>query len=156
MHVGHIRSTILGDALARIATFVGHDVVRDNHIGDWGTQFGMLLVGWKSELDRAALQADPLAELERIYKKISPQCDEANPQFNPATRDRARLELVKLQQGDPENRQLWEEMIRLSQAQFDVIYRRLGVVFDHTFGESFYNPYLKRIVDDLRQKGIAQ
>ena len=70
MHVGHIRSTILGDALARIATFIGHRVVRDNHIGDWGTQFGMLLVGWKTMLDRDALARDPLAEMERIYKLV--------------------------------------------------------------------------------------
>ena len=81
MHVGHIRSTILGDALARIGEFVGHAVVRDNHIGDWGTQFGMLLVGWKTELDREALQADPLGEMERIYKRISPQCDEKNDRY---------------------------------------------------------------------------
>src|SRR4051812_47180795 len=68
MHVGHIRSTVLGDALARIATFLGHDVVRDNHIGDWGTQFGMVIYGWKNLLDRAALERDPIAELVRIYK----------------------------------------------------------------------------------------
>src|SRR6476469_9338054 len=76
MHVGHIRSTFLGDALARIAEFLGHDVVRDNHIGDWGTQFGMLLVGWKTALDKKALLADPLAEMERIYKLISARCKE--------------------------------------------------------------------------------
>src|SRR6267143_3315618 len=68
MHVGHIRSTVLGDALARIASFLGHDVIRDNHIGDWGTQFGMVIYGWKNLLDRAALEGDPIAELVRIYK----------------------------------------------------------------------------------------
>ena len=75
MHVGHIRSTILGDALARILRLLGHRVITDNHLGDWGTQFGMLLTGWKTLLDRASLQRDPLAEMERIYKAISAQCD---------------------------------------------------------------------------------
>ena len=71
MHVGHIRSTILGDCLARIFRLLGHSVITDNHLGDWGTQFGMLLVGWKRELDRAALQSDAVGEMERLYKKIS-------------------------------------------------------------------------------------
>jgi len=156
MHVGHIRSTILGDALARIAEFVGHKVVRDNHIGDWGTQFGMLLLGWKTELDPKALEADPIGEMERIYRKISPQCSEEKPEFNPEVRDRARQELVKLQSGDAENLALWKEMIRLSEKQFDQVYGRLGIRFDFTLGESFYNPRLKDVVEQLRTKGIAQ
>ena len=150
MHVGHIRSTILGDAIARIAAFAGHDVVRDNHIGDWGTQFGMLLVGWKTELNRDALAGDPLGEMERIYKLISSRCKE-----DPGTLEAARSELVKLQAGDAENLSLWREMIRLSQAQFDTIYGRLGVRFDVALGESFYNPWLKDVVQRLREKTIA-
>ena len=71
MHVGHIRSLVLGDALARIAKFLGHEVIRDNHIGDWGTQFGMVIYGWKNLLDRAALARDPIAELVRIYKETN-------------------------------------------------------------------------------------
>ena len=78
MHVGHIRSTILGDCLARTLRLLGHRVITDNHLGDWGTQFGMLLVGWKRDLDAAALKADPIAEMERLYKKISAEC-KANP-----------------------------------------------------------------------------
>jgi arginyl-tRNA synthetase len=151
MHVGHIRSTILGDALARIAAFVGHRVVRDNHIGDWGTQFGMLLLGWKTELNPEALAADPLGEMERIYKLISPRSE-----ADPATHEQVQRELVKLQNGDPENLALWREMQRLSQAQFDTIYRRLGVIFDFALGESFYNPQLKSVVDELRTRGIAR
>ena len=151
MHVGHIRSTILGDALARIAEFLGHSVVRDNHIGDWGTQFGMLLVGWKRELDGLALDADPLAEMERIYKLISARCKD-----DPATLDAARAELVKLQGSDPENLCIWKEMIRLSEVQFAEIYSRLGVRFDVTHGESFYNPWLKEVVADLRQRCLAR
>ncbi len=96
MHVGHIRSTILGDCLARTLRLLGHRVITDNHIGDWGTQFGMLLVGWKRELNRAALQADAIGEMERLYKKISAECKE-----NAATLEAARQELVKLQAGEP-------------------------------------------------------
>ena len=151
MHVGHIRSTFLGDALARIAAFIGDDVVRDNHIGDWGTQFGMLLLGWKTELNQSALTSDPLGEMERIYKLIS-----ARSKADAATLDAAKQELVKLQGGDEENLHVWHEMIRLSQAQFDAVYGRLGVKFDVALGESFYNPHLKGVVEDLRQRGIAR
>ena len=151
MHVGHIRSTFLGDALARIATFIGHEVVRDNHIGDWGTQFGMLLLGWKNEIDRAALDSDPLGEMERIYKLVS-----ARSKVDAATLESAQQELVKLQGGDEENLRIWHEMIRLSQAQFDAVYGRLGVKFDVMLGESFYNPQLKGVVEDLKHRGIAR
>ena len=149
MHVGHIRSTILGESLARVLRLLGHRVITDNHIGDWGTQFGMLLVGWKRELDRAALEKDPIGEMERLYKKISAEPD-------PAVREQARQELVKLQQGDEANRAIWREMIALSQVQFDTIYRRLGVKFDHTLGESFYNARLQPLVSELRSGGIAR
>jgi arginyl-tRNA synthetase len=155
MHVGHIRSTILGDSLARALRLLGHRVITDNHIGDWGTQFGMLIVGWKTSLDRAALQADPLAEMERIYKLISGRCDPEKPGFDAATLDRARAELVKLQSGDPENRAIWREMIRLSESQFETIYRRLGVQFDYTLGESYYHDRLQAVVDELMRRGIA-
>jgi arginyl-tRNA synthetase len=156
MHVGHIRSTILGDSLARLLRLLGHRVVTDNHIGDWGTQFGMLLVGWKSLLDRGALEHDAIAELERIYKAINSQCDPAKPGYNATTHEAARAELVKLQSGDAENLAIWHEMIRLSQIQFENIYGRLGVKFDHALGESFYNPRLQTVVDDLMTKGIAR
>lgn len=151
MHVGHIRSTILGDALARIAAYVGHEVVRDNHIGDWGAQFGMLLAGWKTELNKEALASDPLGEMERIYKLVSARCKE-----DPATLELARRELVKLQAGDPENLALWRGMIRLSQNQFDTIYARLGVQFDAALGESFYNPQLRDVARQLQETGIAR
>jgi len=147
MHVGHIRSTILGDSLARTLRLLGHKVITDNHIGDWGTQFGMLIVAWKRHLDRGALQADPIAEMERIYKIVN---------ADPALAEEARQELVKLQRGDAENLALWQEMITLSQSQFDRIYKRLGIHFDHTLGESFYNPHLLRIVHQLVEGGLAQ
>lgn len=151
MHVGHIRSTILGDSLARTLRLLGHHVITDNHIGDWGTQFGKLLVGWKTMLDRNALKADPIAEMERLYKSVNTASEN-----DPAVLERARQELVKLQAGDAENLAIWREMIALSEVQFDTIYNRLGVKFDHTLGESFYNPMLKGVVQELRDKGIAQ
>jgi arginyl-tRNA synthetase len=151
MHVGHIRSTILGDSLARIAEFIGHRVIRDNHIGDWGTQFGMLLLGWKTMLDPAALERDALSEMERIYKDVSARCRE-----DASVLEAARQELVRLQAGDAENLGLWREMIRLSQSQFDTIYGRLGIRFDFTLGESFYNGRLKPVVDELRALQIAR
>jgi arginyl-tRNA synthetase len=151
MHVGHIRSTILGDSLARTLRLLGHHVITDNHIGDWGTQFGKLLVGWKKNLDPAALKADPIAEMERLYKLVN-----AAGEADEKVLEEARQELVKLQGGDEENLRIWREMIALSQKQFDTIYARLGVKFDHALGESFYNPRLKPLVDELLAKGLAR
>ncbi|HEY4984511.1 MAG TPA: arginine--tRNA ligase, partial [Verrucomicrobiae bacterium] len=151
MHVGHIRSTGIGDALQRVLRLLGHRVITDNHIGDWGTQFGKLLLGWKQILDRPALERDAVAELERLYKVINAECD-----ANPARLEEAKRELVKLQAGDEENLRIWREMVKLSQIQFDTIYGRLGVKFDHALGESFYNPWLGEIVADLLKRGIAR
>ena len=151
MHVGHIRSTGIGDALQRTLRLLGHRVISDNHIGDWGTQFGKLLLGWKQILNRAELKRDAIAELERLYKIINAECD-----ANPARLDEAKLELVKLQAGDAENVSIWKEMIALSQKQFDTIYGRLGVKFDQALGESFYNPWLGEVVADLLTRGIAR
>jgi arginyl-tRNA synthetase len=151
MHVGHIRSTILGDALARIARFVGHEVVTDNHLGDWGTQFGKVLYGWKHLLDRAALERDPIAEMTRLYREVN-----SLEQTDPAVHKAAREELVKLQQGDPENRAIWQQLIDLSWAEFADIYEKLGVRFDERLGESFYDPALAALVDKLLADGTAQ
>jgi arginyl-tRNA synthetase len=151
MHVGHIRSTGIGDALQRTLRLLGHKVISDNHIGDWGTQFGKLLLGWKQILNRAELERDAIAELERLYKVITAECD-----ANPARLEEAKSELVKLQAGDGENAAIWKEMIALSQKQFDAIYGRLGVKFDFALGESFYNPWLGEVVTDLLARGIAR
>ena len=151
MHIGHIRSTILGDCLARTLRLLGHRVITDNHIGDWGTQFGKLIVGWKTDLNRTALGTDAIAEMERLYKLVNTRCD-----ADPIVIESARKELVKLQEGDADNLSIWREMIALSQNQFDTIYGRLGVRFDHTYGESFYNPRLKSVVEDLRASDIVR
>ena len=151
MHVGHIRSTGIGDALQRTLRLLGHRVISDNHIGDWGTQFGKLLLGWKQCLDRAALDREAIAELERLYKVVNAECD-----VNPARLEEAKSELVKLQAGDAENLSIWKEMTALSQKQFDTIYGRLGVKFDQALGESFFNPWLGEVVNDLVAKKIAR
>jgi arginyl-tRNA synthetase len=151
MHVGHIRSTILGDSLAHTLRLLGHKVITDNHLGDWGTQFGMLLAEWKRGLDDTSLKADPIAEMERLYKKASAEC-----KTNPTALEEARQELVKLQRGDEENLRIWRQMIALSRVQFDTIYQRLGVKFDYTLGESFYHPRLELLVQELRAKDLAR
>jgi arginyl-tRNA synthetase len=151
MHVGHIRSTVLGDALARIASFLGHDVIRDNHIGDWGTQFGMVIYGWKNLLDRAALERDPIAELVRIYKATNEKAT-----TDPKVREEVREELVKLQAGDPENFSIWKETVDLSMKEFERAYQILDIHYDIQRGESFYNDRLAAVVERLLKSGIAQ
>ncbi|HEY3602606.1 MAG TPA: arginine--tRNA ligase, partial [Chthoniobacterales bacterium] len=151
MHVGHIRSTVLGDALARIASFLGHDVIRDNHIGDWGTQFGMVIYGWKNLLDREALARDPIAELVRIYK----QTNELS-KTDASVRDACRTELVRLQSGDEENLLIWKECVALSMKEFEAAYEILDIHYDIQRGESFYNERLPAIVERLLKSGLAE
>src|SRR3989441_9679102 len=151
MHVGHIRSTVLGDALARIATFLGHEVIRDNHIGDWGTQFGMVIYGWKNLLDQRALQQDPLAEIVRIYKETN-----ALATSDPQVREACRQELVKLQGGDKENIDIWNECVALSMQDFEHVYELLDIHYDIQCGESFYNDRLPGVVERLLKSGIAE
>ena len=151
MHVGHIRSTVLGDALARIATFLGHEVIRDNHIGDWGTQFGMVIYGWKNLLDQRALQQDPLAEIVRIYKETN-----ALATSDPQVREACRRELVKLQGGDKENIDIWNECVAFSMQDFEHVYELLDIHYDIQCGESFYNDRLPGVVERLLKSGIAE
>lgn len=151
MHVGHIRSTIIGDCLARVARFAGHRVITDNHLGDWGTQFGMILHGWKTMLDAEAMARDPIHELLRIYKTIT-----ARTKADDQTLAACREELVKLQQGDPENRAIWKQCVDLSLRQLRAIYAKLDVRFDHFLGESFYNDRLQPLVEQLLAGGIAE
>ncbi len=151
MHIGHIRSTIIGDSLARIARFLGHKVITDNHIGDWGTQFGMVTWSWKNILNPAALAQNPLAELLRLYRHAS---DAAKA--DETIRDACRQELVKLQQGDPENLAIWTQCLELSKRGLQEIYQRLDVHFDHWLGESAYNSALAPLVDKLTSENIAR
>jgi arginyl-tRNA synthetase len=225
MHVGHIRSTVIGDALNRILKFLGHKTISDNHLGDWGTQFGMIIYGFKHFGDRAAFAHNPVEELTRLYKRVNSLVEyhEAREEKIPAIEKRIadaerhlaapsgesdpkkeakrrkqgesqlndlRAELANLQakvaavkcdlelnslaaehsdvgrqvlmetarlhSGDPQNVELWREFLPACLAEIEVMYKRLGVTFDHTLGESFYQDRLRGVVKDLVQKGLAQ
>jgi arginyl-tRNA synthetase len=192
MHVGHIRSTILGDSLARVLRLLGHKVVTDNHIGDWGTQFGMLIVAWKRRMaatGKEPTQVDEVVELYKniqtvigdetrkalekaypekfkelrqqdvadadIVKKIINELGADKPMDLSPTEVESRQQLVKLQAGDSENLSIWKKLLALSQVEFDSVYGRLGISFDHTLGESFYNPRLKAVVEELLSNRVA-
>ena len=150
MHIGHLRSTIIGDSIKRTLQFLGFHTLADNHIGDWGTQFGKLIVAYKNWLNKKSYEEDPIGELERIYVQFS---DEAKK--NPALEDEAREELKKLQLGDEENQKLWKEFIDISLKEYNKIYDRLGVNFDYYYGESFYNDMMPAVLEELKEKGIA-
>ncbi|MDF7822571.1 arginine--tRNA ligase [Pontiellaceae bacterium B12227] len=151
MHIGHIRSTVIGNAIDRLYRFLGYEVIADNHLGDWGTQFGLMLVGYREFVNEEALASSPVEELERIYVASYNKSKEDD-----TWRDFAKAELVKLQQGDAENRALWEKFIELSIGEFDTIYGRLGVKFDLYRGESFYNDRLPKIIQALEAKDLAK
>jgi arginyl-tRNA synthetase len=162
MHVGHLRSTIIGDALARLLRFLGHKVIADNHLGDWGTQFGILLYGYKHYLDKAAFAADPVRELARLYvvvrgqiQKITTDKGEEEEDPNDPVMVVCREETAKLHAGDPENRALWQSFMPHCLEMLRPIYERLDVKFDCMHGESFYDPMLADVVRSLVAKGIA-
>lgn len=225
MHVGHIRSTVIGDALTRILRFLGHRVISDNHLGDWGTQFGMIIYGYKHFVDVAAFEQQPVAELSRIYRIVQSviayqaalpkqaqaieKLEEAKARFlqveaagesdsklkkqlkaankgvrsaedalkgirekieavrsSPPLRTiaeqhlelekRAQQETVKLHSGDAENLGLWRQFLPISIAEIEAVYARLDIRFDYTLGESFYQPMLAGVVDELVSKGLAR
>jgi arginyl-tRNA synthetase len=174
MHVGHLRSTIIGDSLARLFRFLGHHVITDNHLGDWGTQFGMLLYGYKYFRDEEAVRRDPVGEMVRLYKMVRElikpvEEDESGEEGEPRqkytveevarARDvqaAVRQETARLHEGDPEIVALWKQFMPWCVAELERTYRRLDVHFDHQYGESFYNPMLPEVVADLQRKGIAR
>lgn len=151
MHVGHIRSTIIGDTLARLARFLGHTVITDNHIGDWGTQFGMILWGWKNILKAEDLEKNPIDALLNVYKEVNTRCKE-----NSDLLTECKAELVKLQGGDKENLSIWEQCIAVTKRGLEKIYNQLDIHFDYWLGESFYNDALEPLVNDLLDRGIAK
>ncbi len=151
MHIGHIRSTVIGNALDRLHRACGFQVIADNHLGDWGTQFGLILMGYRNFLDKEALEASPVTELERIYVASYQKSKEDESWL-----DAARDELVKLQAGDEENLKLWKSFVELSLREFNKIYARLDVRFDLERGESFYNDRLAGILEKLKSAGLLQ
>jgi arginyl-tRNA synthetase len=150
MHVGHIRSTILGDCLVRVARFLGHDVTADNHIGDWGTQFGKVIYGWKHFLNREDLEKDAIAELVRLYREVT-RLEETDESIKRT----AREELVKLQAGDAENLAIWKQTVELSWREFEKLYDLLDIRFDERLGESAYNDALAPLCTELEKRGMA-
>jgi arginyl-tRNA synthetase len=150
MHVGHLRSTILGDCIARVLEFRGHDVLRLNHVGDWGTQFGMLILYLREAYPQALITADALdlGDLVVLYKKAKKRFDE-DAEFQEA----ARKEVVKLQAQDPDSIKAWNLLCDQSRREFQIIYDRLNVNLTER-GESFYNPHLAAVVTDLRSSGL--
>jgi arginyl-tRNA synthetase len=177
LHIGHLRSTVIGAALHRTLAALGWEVIADNHVGDWGTQFGKMIVAYRRWLDADAYLRDPIGELLRLYVRFSeeerrekgsaapaaagdggPLDEEAeadDAKATPILRE-ARAELVKLQAGDPENRALWQKFIDDSRHAFEEIYRRLGVEFTFWHGESYYNDQLAAVCAELRDKKIAR
>jgi len=227
MHVGHIRSTVIGDALCRTLRFLGHQVISDNHLGDWGTQFGMIIYGYKHFRDEASFQREPIVELSRLYRLVRRLLDYhegganlssveqnikaqqaaikqqesvagAKPdkktkkalrslqeklsdlqkrrdavvelateiESDPATASLARehekigqsvlTETARLHAGDPENRRLWEQFLPHCRADFQRIYKRLGIQFDHELGESFYQNRLSEVVASFERQGLSR
>jgi arginyl-tRNA synthetase len=150
MHVGHLRSVVIGEALCRLQAFCGAKVIRDNHIGDWGTQFGKLIWAYRRHLDPAALERDPLEEFERLYK-----VGQAASETDVSALEAARAELVKLQSGDPENLAIWARINETSLRAFEPIYEQLGIRFDVMLGESFYNDRVDQVYRELGDGGLA-
>jgi arginyl-tRNA synthetase len=152
MHVGHIRSTIIGESIARMLAFQGHEVVRDNHLGDWGTQFGILLLAIKEQkISLDQLGKDPIARLEDLYREGNARVKEDESALK-----QARQELVKLQDGDEENLALWEKIRDISMSSFLKIYDLLDVQFDHSLGESFYRDKVDAVYEGLSTHQICQ
>jgi arginyl-tRNA synthetase len=226
MHVGHLRSSVIGDALNRILRYLGHTVISDNHIGDWGTQFGMIIYGYKHFLDQAKYDESPVTELARLYRFVNQLCDyhdavaelplqiqaqqlaaanieqakksplpkekeqqkllkklqgewtEAHENVEGLQKKIAAIEMVpelstqaaqhpnivkdsrgetaKLHAGDPVNRALWDKFLPYCLAAMESMYQRLGIKFDHTLGESFYQPMLGSVVTELKSKDLAR
>ncbi|MDU0114323.1 arginine--tRNA ligase [Psychrosphaera aquimarina] len=152
MHVGHLRSTIIGDAVANVIDFLGHNVIRQNHMGDWGTQFGMLIAHLQDKLQASEVATTALSDLEDFYRQAKIRFDEED-----GFADRARAYVVKLQGGDAECKKLWQQFIDVSILHSEQVYKKLNVNLKHEdiMGESAYNPMLADVVADLKQQGIV-
>lgn len=151
MHIGHFRTTVIGDSIKRIFRYMGYNVIGDNHLGDWGTQFGKLIVAYRLWLDRENYEKNPINELEKLYVKFTLESEK-----DESLEEQARKELKKLQDGDAENTRLWKEFIEMSMKEYNKIYERLEISFDTYYGESFYHNIMPEIIKSLKEKNIAQ
>jgi len=151
--IGHLRSTVIGDAIANILDFSGYKVIRDNHLGDWGTQFGKLIVAVKkwSSLIEIQKSKSPIKDLVALYVKFH---DEAEKDIK--LEDEARAWFTKLEQGDGEAKKIWNICVKLSMKEFEKIYKRLGVKFDTEYGESYFEDKMKEVIGDVKKLGIAR
>ena len=151
--IGHLRSTIIGDSLARILYFLGYNVIRDNHLGDWGTQFGKLIVAIKKwgDIDAIWKDAFPVKRLVELYVRFHDESEK-----NPALPEEGRMEFVKLEKGDAEARELWRKCIKWSLKEFEMLYEKLGVKFDTMLGESFFEDKMTAVLSELTKRGIAK
>lgn len=149
MHVGHLRSTIIGDALANIHDYLGYKSVRWDYLGDWGTQFGKLIVAYKLWGKKEEVEKDPIGAMLELYVRVSNEA-----KTNPELEDKARAEFKKLEDGDSENRKLWGWFKDESLVEFDKLFKRLGVKFDLEIGESFYEEAIYDVLKELEQKSL--
>ncbi len=150
LHIGHLRSHNIGSTLDRFYRFLGFRVIADNHLGDWGTQFGITIMGYRQFGDPARMETHPLEELERVYVKSYEK-----GQTDEAWKDQCRRELVKLQAGDEENLKLWRQFVQLTLSEIGRMYKRLGISYDLVRGESHYNDRLDATVRRLQERGLA-
>lgn len=156
MHVGHLRSTVIGDAIVRVLQFVGETVIRHNHLGDWGTQFGMLIQDLLERPERQPMDTDSpggaMSALNRLYRDARTRFD-TDPQFA----ERARSRVVALQSGDPDTVSAWQQIVAESKIYFEAVYERLDVLLtdDDAVGESFYNDMLADVCSGLEASGVA-
>jgi arginyl-tRNA synthetase len=149
MHIGHLRSTVIGDSIKRIYKHLGYNVIADNHIGDWGTPFGKLMVGYEKWLDKEAYAANPVDELERIYVKFAQEVEN-----NPELEDLAREEIAKTQAGDEDRIKLWKEILHATLDENEKLYNRMGIGFDTYYGESYYNDMMPGVIEELKKKEL--
>ncbi len=154
-HVGHLRSAVIGDSLRRILTHLGFDVITDTHVGDWGVQFGILLYAYKQFIEKGGnkelIEANPVVELNKLYVDMSAQIE-----TNPTLRDLGKAEFQKLENGDEENRRLWEWFVESSMEDFERYRQMLGLIeFDYNLGESFYEDKMDSALEDFESKGLV-
>jgi arginyl-tRNA synthetase len=149
MHVGHLRSTIIGDTICRVLEFCGHDVMRINHVGDWGTQFGMLISYLQDEYPDILTNPPNISDLTVIYKAAKKRFDE-----DAAFKERSRLNVVRLQSGDEGCNTVWRLLCDISRKEFQVLYDALGVKLTEV-GESFYNPMIPGVIEELEKVSLG-
>ena len=152
LHLGHLRTAMIGDSIFRILSFLGYSAESDTHLGDWGTQFGILLYGYKEYGDPKVIEKDPIAELNKLYVKVNSEIEK-----NLELKEKGKAEFVKLEKGDKENRELWKKFVEWSWKEFEVIYEDFGIrKHDHNWSESFFEDKMPSVIEELKKKGLLK